>query len=79
MFGEKRILPTAGFEPAIFGLGDRRRIHWATRAKMILVGDFLNFFLKNDLDQRPSVPTGKKPTPSLIPLSICIHNEEKEE
>lgn len=27
-----KILPTARLELAIFGLGDRRRIHWATRA-----------------------------------------------
>ena len=32
----KIVLPTAGFEPAIFGLGDRRRIHWATRATVLL-------------------------------------------
>ena len=25
-------LPTGGLEPPIFGLGDRRLIHWATRA-----------------------------------------------
>lgn len=29
---KKRVLPTARLELAIFGLGDRRRIHWATRA-----------------------------------------------
>jgi hypothetical protein len=26
------MLPTGGLEPPIFGLGDRRLIHWATRA-----------------------------------------------
>ena len=26
------VLPTGGLEPPIFGLGDRRLIHWATRA-----------------------------------------------
>jgi hypothetical protein len=29
---QKKILPTGGLEPPIFGLGDRRLIHWATRA-----------------------------------------------
>ena len=29
-------VPTGGLEPPIFGLGDRRLIHWATRA---LLGD----------------------------------------
>ena len=29
---EKVSLPTGGLEPPIFGLGDRRLIHWATRA-----------------------------------------------
>ena len=28
----KTVLPTGGLEPPIFGLGDRRLIHWATRA-----------------------------------------------
>jgi hypothetical protein len=28
----KKLLPTGGLEPPIFGLGDRRLIHWATRA-----------------------------------------------
>ena len=27
-------VPTGGLEPPIFGLGDRRLIHWATRAPM---------------------------------------------
>ena len=26
------IVPEGGLEPPIFGLGDRRLIHWATRA-----------------------------------------------
>ncbi len=27
-----KVVPTGGLEPPIFGLGDRRLIHWATRA-----------------------------------------------
>ena len=38
-------------------------------------GDFLNFLLKNDIDLWPTVPIGKT-IPSLIPLSMCIHNED---
>ena len=28
----KQVVPEGGLEPPIFGLGDRRLIHWATRA-----------------------------------------------
>ena len=28
----KTSIPSGGLEPPIFGLGDRRLIHWATRA-----------------------------------------------
>ena len=31
---QKTFVPTGGLEPPIFGLGDRRLIHWATRAPM---------------------------------------------
>ena len=30
-------IPTGGLEPPIFGLGDRRLIHWATRASLSIV------------------------------------------
>ena len=30
--GTKVVVPEGGLEPPIFGLGDRRLIHWATRA-----------------------------------------------
>ena len=33
MEGIKKVsVPSEGFEPSIFGLGDRRLIRWATRA-----------------------------------------------
>ena len=35
----KNVLPTARLELAIFGLGDRRLIHWATRAAYIRGGE----------------------------------------
>ena len=34
-----KILPTARLELAIFGLGDRRLIHWATRAVCLVGGE----------------------------------------
>ena len=34
-----KILPTARLELAIFGLGDRRLIHWATRAACMAGGE----------------------------------------
>ena len=34
-----KILPTARLELAIFGLGDRRLIHWATRAVCMVGGE----------------------------------------
>ena len=40
LFQQKEFLPTGGLEPPIFGLGDRRLIHWATRAD-VKQGDFL--------------------------------------
>ena len=40
----KTILPTGGLEPPIFGLGDRRLIHWATRAANNTVTFNLNVF-----------------------------------
>ena len=41
---DKNCLPSGGLEPPIFGLGDRRLIHWATRAD----GD-METFLQNNL------------------------------
>ena len=38
----KRWLPSGGLEPPIFGLGDRRLIHWATRADEAIM-TFLQF------------------------------------
>ena len=35
----KNVLPTARLELAIFGLGDRRLIHWATRAVCMVGGE----------------------------------------
>ena len=35
----KNVLPTARLELAIFGLGDRRLIHWATRAVCLVGGE----------------------------------------
>ena len=34
---KKVLVPTGGLEPPIFGLGDRRLIHWATRARLHLI------------------------------------------
>ena len=34
---DKNCLPSGGLEPPIFGLGDRRLIHWATRADRDIV------------------------------------------
>ena len=36
---QKTFVPTGGLEPPIFGLGDRRLIHWATRAAYIRGGE----------------------------------------
>ena len=37
----KTVLPTGGLEPPIFGLGDRRLIHWATRAVSAVLRRYL--------------------------------------
>ena len=34
---QKHVVPEGGLEPPIFGLGDRRLIHWATRALLMHV------------------------------------------
>ena len=37
--GKTGSVPMGGLEPPIFGLGDRRLIHWATRAVCMVGGE----------------------------------------
>ena len=39
----KQVVPEGGLEPPIFGLGDRRLIHWATRALLTNSMENANF------------------------------------
>ena len=69
----EKLLPTGGLEPPIFGLGDRRLIHWATRADVLrgVVIDFL--FEKVFLNQVPCCALQKE-TLSRVKefITLCI-------